>query len=604
LRPHLLRDEDFVALAAGDGGDGVVARLRASELSWRKAALWLLLRTLREHGLTADPLPPIDEALELLDRAARTAPHAVDAVLRHPPAGIWAMHTLRRLGGLATSTRPLWIDLGYLHGLAAAAAIRAELDFRMKITVADGGAALPTLGYAWFPPRAAWDCAEVQGAGGAAWLRYAGDTSRIAGDGPDATVAWHPLRRLEASTPAHTLRIVIEDGDPFRDLRSPTPAGRLAQSAVEHWQTMLSRAWDILLRTRPERASAIAEGLTSIIPAPRAERFRPLSASADDAFGTALISEPDDATQLAVALVHEFQHNKLGALLHSVAMYRSGVSELFYAPWRDDPRPLGGVLQGLYAFIGITEFWAVHRGNVDGVEARLAQFEFGLWRQQISLTLRTVRRSAALTESGVRLLDGLAPKVDALNAMELPAGARRLADLAAGDHRAQWRTYHVRPSAVLLSELVRAWRAGAPRPRALPFDGEVISDNTAGRWLDARAVLMRRWLEDEHALRALVGRGDAIGRPEDGGTSGARVADGHLVCGGHDAAREAFLAQLERVPGDAWAWTGLRLLRAMRADPPPDDILHHRPELVRAMHSELARLDEPVSPLALVAWLN
>ena len=27
-----------------------------------------------------------------------------------------------------------------------------------------------------------------------------------------------------------------------------------------------------------------------------------------------------------------------------------------YAPWRDDPRPISGLLQGIYAFVCITEF--------------------------------------------------------------------------------------------------------------------------------------------------------------------------------------------------------------------------------------------------------
>ncbi|MBG0564890.1 aKG-HExxH-type peptide beta-hydroxylase [Actinoplanes aureus] len=33
----------------------------------------------------------------------------------------------------------------------------------------------------------------------------------------------------------------------------------------------------------------------------------------------------------------------------------------YYALWRDDPCPLNGLLQGVYAFVGITDFWWVRR---------------------------------------------------------------------------------------------------------------------------------------------------------------------------------------------------------------------------------------------------
>lgn len=29
----------------------------------------------------------------------------------------------------------------------------------------------------------------------------------------------------------------------------------------------------------------------------------------------------------------------------------------FYAPWRDDARPVSGLLQGAYAYLGLSRFW-------------------------------------------------------------------------------------------------------------------------------------------------------------------------------------------------------------------------------------------------------
>lgn len=48
-------------------------------------------------------------------------------------------------------------------------------------------------------------------------------------------------------------------------------------------------------------------------------------------------------------LVHEFQHIMLGGVLHVAPVHCAVQRQRSYAPWRDDPRPLGGLLQGVYA---------------------------------------------------------------------------------------------------------------------------------------------------------------------------------------------------------------------------------------------------------------
>jgi HEXXH motif-containing protein len=601
---HTLPRLDFEKLARGAGDAETVSRLRRSELSWRKMALRLVLVPAHRQQINAGPLTPIEEAVDVLDSAHRAAPAAVDVVWRHPPVGIWTLQMLRQLSD-AAQDRPTWSDLGYFHLLAAAAGIRAGIDFHLKVPVDRSRVVLPTLGYCAFPEDSGLDFAEVYRTDRQAHVRYDGRSVMIARPGADPDdAAWHPVPEIEARSGRSPLHVALDSIDPYRELQHPKQPRRLSSREVDRWRSVLRQAWDLLVRTCPESAAAIAAGLSTIVPAVSKERFRPLSASASEAFGAAVISEPDDATQLAVTLVHEFQHNKLGALLHLVDLFEAPVPGLFYAPWRDDPRPLAGVLQGAYAFAGICDFWAAHQANVVGVEAAVAQFELALWRQQATSTVRDLSTRPELTRSGRRVVDGLAGAMESLNAVEVRKEIQRLADLAADDHRAQWRAYHVQPSIALVDELVAAWRSGQRRPRNVPTDGETLSDNTAGRWLDARAVLMRRWLQDEAALEKLLEEPDVIGHSGSGGTSGATVADGLLVCGRLDAAQQAYLAQLDRAPGDVSAWTGLRLLLAMRGTAEPNDILQHRPELVCAVHRALARPDEPVPAVRLLEWFN
>ena len=65
--------------------------------------------------------------------------------------------------------------------------------------------------------------------------------------------------------------------------------------------------------------------------------------------------QPDKYT-CAETLVHETQHLKLCALLDLVTLARPDDGRRYYAPWRPDPRPAGGLLQGAYAFLGVSGF--------------------------------------------------------------------------------------------------------------------------------------------------------------------------------------------------------------------------------------------------------
>src|SRR5205823_7977241 len=106
-------------------------------------------------------------------------------------------------------------------------------------------------------------------------------------------------------------------------------------------------------------------------------------ASSGEAFGSAIITRPTDPASFGASLVHEFQHNRLSGLLHLKSLYNDDPTERFYTVWRDDPRPIAGVFQGVYAFFGVTAFWrALSRVETDLFE-RIAQFEFAYWRQAV-----------------------------------------------------------------------------------------------------------------------------------------------------------------------------------------------------------------------------
>src|SRR5581483_603165 len=90
----------------------------------------------------------------------------------------------------------------------------------------------------------------------------------------------------------------------------------------------------------------------------------------------------------AVTLAHELQHLKLGALLDIVTLALPDDGRRYYAPWRDDPRPLGGLLQGAYAYFGVSGFWRPHWPS------RHSDPADGLLAQALSSSVRWLVRSA------------------------------------------------------------------------------------------------------------------------------------------------------------------------------------------------------------------
>ncbi|GLI00171.1 HEXXH motif domain-containing protein [Phytohabitans aurantiacus] len=594
---HSVPWADFDAFAHGDGDGSGAELLSRTELSWRKLGLAALLRALATVPDPVGPLDPVDAAWRLLARVERYAPDVVARLLLHPPAGIWVSHTLRRARGSAGGDGPLWLDVGYLHALAAVAAIRAGVDFDIRIPVRAGAAVLPGLGYATVAPDSEY--AEVRGDGNTVVVAAQASRVTVPRSG-EASEGWQSPHELTAAAGESRLTIVLDDADPYRDMRQPKPPQPLRGSDVARWRRVLDDAWRLVAETQPERAVGLARVLTSITPLPAAERLRPLSASCDEAFGGIVASEPDDALQLAATLIHEYQHVKLGALLHLVRLHQGDRSRHLYAAWRDDPRPLGGVLQGCYAFVGITSFWRARRARAGpDVDRWLADFEFALWRRQLIRVLDQVSREPSLTELGRSFTGHLVRAVGSWRDDPVPAAVQSQTDAAADDHYGQWRAYHVRPSPDRVVALAEAWVSGAPAGDVDGCREETIHFDPSVRSLDARAVLMRLRVLDPGLFDALCKD------PGDAGTfvAGAVAADVAYVRGDLPAARQGYVRLLAIDPGDPHAWLGLGLTMSASGDSVGGAIIR-APEVVRSLALAIARSGQSTDPVDLTEWLR
>ncbi|MDT3399385.1 HEXXH motif domain-containing protein, partial [Streptomyces sp. B1866] len=467
---HRLSAASFADLASGSGDARAVAELSAGQRSRAVLLLRGLVDLAAADPRAAGPLPPADEAWRLLARAERRSAPSATALLVHPQVGTWLVRCLRRLRGQETGDLPLWREVGHVHATAASAAVLAGIDFHARVPVRDGGVMLPALGFADLRAHGAETAQVFRERGGAATVVAGARTVRLPPDPARDAAGWLALRRLRAQAGGYACEPYLDDLDPYRDFLRPRGPQRLTERGAEAWQEEFARAWQLLAEQEHVHPGGIGASLRSLVPVPYTAPHEPFSASSPEAYGSALLGRPTDPVSLAASLVHEAQHVKLGALMDLVPLVRGGREKVHHAPWRPDPRPLLGLLQGVYAFLGVTGFWQARReaAAAGTAAADTAAFEFALRRAQTAAGVRTLRAHADLTALGDAFLSGVERQLARWHARAVPDGPLRTALELVTDHRIVYRMHHLSPDPRQSARWARAWRRGEPPPGAPP----------------------------------------------------------------------------------------------------------------------------------------
>ncbi|MEU0199390.1 MULTISPECIES: HEXXH motif domain-containing protein [unclassified Streptomyces] len=581
------------AIARGVAGPDIVHEVRRAE----RSRTLLLLRAIRDEAAASSskahgPLPPPESAWQLLDRVQQSAPAALETVLSYPYVAGWAGFTLRHLRrGHPTDPAPAWVHLGQLHSIAAAAALHAGIDVDVRVPARSGTVTVPTLGAAFSPAGRVdrWSVARVRSRDRERRIDIGDETVRLPSDLSQDATGWWALRRLECREGSHVLSLRLEDLDPYRGLYETLDPHRLDDAEVIRWQRMLDEAWRLVCRHLPDKADAISAGLDAVVPRPFTSRFPLISASSGEAFAGINVARPHAPEDLAEILVHEYQHVLLGGLLHLVPLTRQDEGRLFYAPWRDDPRPAAGLLQGVYAFFGVTEFWRAVARSEDDAIADFAAFACARWLEPTLEAARALLADRTLTEPGRRFLDGVAEQ---LATWADVSPRHRGAEIVTADHRAGWRLRHLRPDPAVAAGLARAWQEadenGAPTRCA-----ESLVPQSDGPWSLARVDL----------LRCVIREGSSTVNPALAESTGATVADLALADGRHADALDGYRAQIAGDPDHPPSWIGFALAWSRLASGPGSTLLLRRPHLVRAVHRSLRDGAQAPQPDTLATWL-
>lgn len=158
-------------------------------------------------------------------------------------------------------------------------------------------------------------------------------------------------RPYRAITPV--LHLALADNNPLQMFEAhPDKVGNaidLGGRTDDIWCATLREALDLIATHLPTLRSEIDLFLHLVVPVGHDEH-KHLSASYQEALGTIYLTLHSNLMTMTEAVIHEFSHNKLNALLELDPLLENAFWPLYTSPVRPDPRPLHGVLLAVHAF--------------------------------------------------------------------------------------------------------------------------------------------------------------------------------------------------------------------------------------------------------------
>lgn len=386
----------------------------------------------------------------------------VRALLRHPFIGPWARDTLRALGpGSAPGRdgREQARALAHFGALAAAAAARAGVSYSLRLTAHGGVLALPSLGTLHTGGPGSKTEVSIVHRRGLLTLRRRGETDVLvrpqSGTGAwSESAAWTSAYTLPGLVPG-SAAVPLDDLDPYRTARGgPRPdtlsgPATLEEADRKHWLHTWSGTAAALATGGEHRLAESVTLLRCLVPLAAPPGSVPggtggsCSGTRREAFGAVLSSAPATATAFAATLVHEIQHTKLAALSDMMTLHHASPARRHFAPWRPDPRPYDGLLQGAYSHLALADFF-----QRSALAATLPARRDAAWAQharcqaQVGAVLPALVGSGDLTVRGRQFVDRMVEVYERLAEQPPPRGHAARATAYVQAARGLWNRRH------------------------------------------------------------------------------------------------------------------------------------------------------------------
>jgi hypothetical protein len=213
----------------------------------------------------------------------------------------------------------------------------------------------------------------------------------------------------------------------------------LTPTSTIKWLSSLEEAWFWIDSCSTLLASEIVMGVQSLVPVHshtidvhRSQTFREIP-------GLLILSWMSDTSVIVEALVHEYHHHKLNALLNLDPIIVEGSpEEIYYSPWRDDPRPLSGILQGIYVFQAVLEFGhKILKTDIPVLQEKRLQQRVYTAKQQLQTALKVLKINAEFSLIGQGLIEAIEENIDRVEP-EISQTEKQLIDVRLKEHQQKW----------------------------------------------------------------------------------------------------------------------------------------------------------------------
>jgi HEXXH motif-containing protein len=578
---------DFLrCLASVDGNTEVIDTLLRGKIGTRMLQLQRILANSRSGRFDDDVARQITAEYALLSDVQRRAPTVFTALLLNPDVG----QLLRNKPEHGDS--PLTL-------IAAAAAVMSGTPAEINVPLRDGQVFLPGVGCARF--SVAPNARGILEAGPDGISLTAGGKTLQITHGEDFNKAnesswWHPIRHIICPA-GPGLDVLFLTGGPasLAFVSGNAPGSDLpGANYADHseWAAALSDAWQIICDTDPPLASALSMGFVAIVPLPAPDSGTAVSSTIGHAFGCIGASLPNDAEALALTIVHEFHHSILAAALELIPLYDHSDTRLYYAPWRPDPRPLGAVLQGIYAHLSQARFWNARRLHPASRKPAIQNVEFLRWSLDALLAGQQIRDSAALNDFGRGFVDALMAEAKRISEQPAEEFIKDAVDHMASDHRILWRLHNFELPGPYADSAARCWLQGQPAPAGL---AQEVQRSASPSPLDMHGVRMRSmWRSYSRVDVDPIEHEQPVSLP----------GDAEFLAGNFEDAFLEYTARIADDPADFEAWAGI-CLTAGEGRRSMVEIVSAVPEVAVAVYAS-ARLLGSSSPdvAAFTRWLG
>ncbi len=194
-----------------------------------------------------------------------------------------------------------------------------------------------------------------------------------------------------------------------------TEVGPAAPPQIPAWRERLGEAFDVLKRCCPLLEEELSSLLRCVVPVETNHPEHSISCSSRDFWGAIQLS-PHPGVALTEVLAHEYRHNLLNALLEVDSLIEPSCSQKaeFYSPWRPDPRPLVGLLHGIYSFVEVVGFYESYLDQFGSQAPQVVLAEERIITNacRLQIAVRELAGHAKFTALGDELFDGLRRRID------------------------------------------------------------------------------------------------------------------------------------------------------------------------------------------------